>query len=59
LNCQKDSFQGESGSKSLVKPTWCKKITVLSTFSESSLNFLSNDIKKTLKNQVQSGRKVV
>jgi len=59
LNCQKDSFQGQSATKSLVKPTWRTKITVLSTLLESSLNFLSNDIKKTLKNQVQAGRKVV
>jgi len=29
-----------------VKPTWSKKMTVLSTFLESSLNFLSNHLKK-------------
>jgi len=46
LNCQKDSFQGQSGTKSPVKPTWSTKMTVFSTFLESSLNFLSNDIKK-------------
>jgi len=35
------------GIKLPVKPTWSEKMTVLSTFLESSLNFLSNDIKKT------------
>jgi len=45
--------------KSLVKPTWSKKITVLSTFLESSLKVLSNNLKKTLQNLVQSGRKAV
>jgi len=34
-------------------------MSVLSTFLESSLNFLSNNIKKTLQNLVQSERKVV
>jgi len=34
-------------------------MVVLSTFLESSLNFLSNNMKKTLKNVVQSGRKAV
>jgi len=34
-------------------------MTVLSTFLESSLNFLYNDIKRTLQYQVKSGRKVV
>jgi len=36
-----------------------EKITVLSTFLESSLNFLSKNLKKTLQDLVQSGRKVV
>jgi len=35
--------------KSLVKPTWSKEMTVLSTFLESSLNFLSSDIKSYAK----------
>jgi len=39
----------------LVKPTWNKKMTVLSTFLESSLNFLSHNLKKP----VQSWRKAV
>jgi len=34
-------------------------MTVLSTFLETSLNFLSNNLKKTLQNLVQSERKVV
>jgi len=33
--------------KSPVKPTWSDKLTVLSTFLESSLNFLSNNRKAT------------
>jgi len=32
--------------KSLVKPHWNNKITILSTFLESSLNFLFNNLKK-------------
>jgi len=32
-----------------VKPTWSGKMTVLSTFLESSLNFLSRDTKNTKK----------
>jgi len=46
---QKHSWKGQSGAKSHLKPIWSEKITVLSTFLESSLNFLSNDIKKTTK----------
>jgi len=34
-------------------------MTVLITFLESSLNFLSNNLKIILKNLVQSGRKAV
>jgi len=34
-------------------------MTVLCTFLESSLNFLLNNLKKTLQNLVQSGRKAV
>jgi len=49
LNFQKDSLKGQSGTKSLVKLTWSNKMTVSSTFLESSLNFLSNDIKNTRK----------
>jgi len=44
LNCQKHSLKGHSETKSPVKPTWCEKMTVLSTFLESSLNFLSNNL---------------
>jgi len=49
LNSQKDSFKRQSGRKSPVKPTWSDKMTILSTFLESSLNFLSNDTKKHFK----------
>jgi len=34
-------------------------MTVLSTFLESSLNYLFNTLKRTLQNLVQSGRKAV
>jgi len=54
-----DSLKGQSVKKSLVKPTWSKKITVLTTFLESLLKILSNNLKKTLQNLVQSGRKAV
>jgi len=49
LNCQKYSLKEQLGAKSLVKPTWSKKITVLTTFLESSLNFLSNNPEKHYK----------
>jgi len=49
LNCQKHSLKGQSRTKSPAKPTWRGKMTVLSTFLESSLNFLYNDIKNTTK----------
>jgi len=48
-----------SRTKSLVKLTWSEKMTVLSTFLEFSLNFLLNNVKKSLQNLVQSGRKAV
>jgi len=32
-----------------LKNTWSKKISVLGTFSESTLNFLSNNLKNTAK----------
>jgi len=35
--------------KSLVKLTWSDKMTVLSTFLESSFNFLSENLKNTTK----------
>jgi len=40
-------LKGQAGTKSPVKPTWSQKMTVLSTFMESSLNFLSNNPKNT------------
>jgi len=42
-------LKGQSKTKSLIKPTWSKKMIVLSTFLESSLNFLSDNIKNTTK----------
>jgi len=59
LNSQKDSLKEQSGRKSPVKPTWSEKMTVLSTFLESQLNFLSNNRKKTLKNLVVRERSCV
>jgi len=32
-----------------IKLTWSKKMTVLSIFLESPLNFLSNNLKNTIK----------
>jgi len=49
LNCQKHSLKRQSGTKLLVKPTWKEKMTFLSTFLESSLKFLSNNLKNTTK----------
>jgi len=39
-------LKGQSGKKLPVKPTWSEKMTILSTFLESSLNFLSNRLQK-------------
>jgi len=39
-------LKGQPGTKSTVKPTWSVKVTVLSTFMDSLLNFLSNDKKE-------------
>jgi len=47
--CQKHSLKGQSGTKSLVNPTWTAKMSVLSTFLESSLNSLFNNLKKHYK----------
>jgi len=49
LNCQKHSLKGQSGKNSSVKLTWRQKMTVLSTFLESPLNFLINSMKKHCK----------
>jgi len=46
LNCQKYSLRRQSETKSLVKPIFREKMTVLSTFLISSLNLLSNNLKK-------------
>jgi len=37
------SLKGQLEPKSPVKPTWSRKMIVLSTFLESSLNFLSKN----------------
>jgi len=49
LNCQKHSLKVMSVRKLPVKPTWSEKITRLSRFLESSLNFLFNNLKKHFK----------
>jgi len=49
LICQKHSLKGQSETKSPEKSTWSEKMTVLSTFLESSLNFLSKNQKNTTK----------
>jgi len=58
LNCQKHSLKGQPGTKSPVKYTYGEKMPVLGTFLESSLNFLSNSIKKHYKVKEKSGVKV-
>jgi len=45
----KHNLKGQSGTKSPVKPTLCKKMAVLSPFLEFSLNFLFNNLKKHYK----------
>jgi len=42
-------FEIQLETKSLVKPTWSKKIAVSSTFLEFALNFLFNNVKKHFK----------
>jgi len=42
-------LKGQSTRKLLIEPTWSKNLTVLSTFLESSLNFLFNNLKKQSK----------
>jgi len=59
LNCQKHSLKGHSETKSSVNLSCSKKMTVLSTFLESSLNFLLTNTKKTLQNWMRSGRKAL
>jgi len=49
LNCQNYSLKAQSGTKTPVKHTWIKKMAVLSTFLESSLNFLSDSMKNHYK----------
>jgi len=49
LSCQKDSLKKQSGTKLSVKPTCSEKMTVLSTFLQSSLNFLATNLKNTTK----------
>jgi len=48
-NFQKHSLKGLSGTKSPEKHTWSKNMTILRTFLESSLNFLSNNRQNTAK----------
>jgi len=49
LNLQKHSLKGQLETKLPVNPTWSKKMIVLKTFLESSLNLLSNNIRNTKK----------
>jgi len=49
LNCQKHSLKEQAETKSPVKPTWTEKMTVVSTFLASLLNFLSSNLKNTSK----------
>jgi len=45
LSCQNHSSKRHLGTKLPVKPTWSEKMTVLSTFLETSCNFLFNNLK--------------
>jgi len=57
LNCQRHSLKGQSGTKLPVKLTWSEKMSVLSTFLESLLNFLLNNLKKHYKIWYSQGEK--
>jgi len=50
-------FEIQAERKSPEKPTWSEKMTVLSTFLEFSLNFLSNNFKKDYKIWYSQGEK--
>jgi len=52
-------FKEDSTTKSPGKPTCCNRIPFLSTFLKSSFNSLSDNLKKTLQNWVQSERKAL
>jgi len=54
---QKDSLKKQSRTKSTIKLTWSEEMKVLSTFLESSLNFLSNNLKKHYKIWYSRGEK--
>jgi len=45
-------FERTVRDKSRVEPTWSKKMTILSKFLESSLNFLLNILKNTTKDGI-------
>jgi len=49
FNCQEHSLKKQSATKSPVKPTSSKKMTVLSPFLETSFNFQFNNLKKLSK----------
>jgi len=53
----KHSLKEPSETKSLVKPTWSKKMSVLSTFLKSSFNFLFNNLKTQYKIWYSQGEK--
>jgi len=52
-------FERTVREKIAYKPTWSEKMTVLSTFLESSLNFLSNNLKKHYKIWYSQGERGV
>jgi len=49
LNCQKHSLKGYTRPNCLQKPTCSEQMTVLTTFVEFSLIFLTNNLKNTRK----------
>jgi len=45
----KTQFESQSETKLVIKLIWIEKMVVLSIFLESSLNFLSNNLRKPYK----------
>jgi len=57
LYAVKATINEETATKSPVKSTWSGKMTVLSTFLETSLNVLYNNLKKPYKIWYSQGAK--
>jgi len=57
LTCQKRNLKGQSGTKLPEKLTSNQKMAALSSFLETSINFLSNNLKKHYKIWYSHGKK--